>query len=139
MRSILSHLFVAALIGAPLAASAQPMNAPQSNTAAADQALHQEQGEVKNAYRSGNKKDIAQERSDQRGAYVADYEAHHPKKNRHGSSAEAKAAADRRLASAREGAKEAYRSGDQRAIAKARANERGASVGDYQADQQTPR
>lgn len=137
MRPILSHLLAAAVFAAPLAASAQASNNPPSNTAAADKALHQEQGEVKNAYRSGNKKDIAEERAEARDAYGADYAAHHPKKNRHGRQTAAQIAADRRLAAAHAEVKQAYESGDPKAIAKARAADRSASGADYQADHQT--
>lgn len=132
MRPILSHLLAAAVFAAPLAASAQ-----SSNTAAADKALHQEQSEVKSAYRSGNKKDIAKERAEARAAYGADYTAHHPKKKRHAHETAAQIAADRRLAAARAQVKQAYQSGDPKAIARAGAADRSASGADYHADHQT--
>ena len=88
-----------------------------------DQILDRERNETSQAYKSGDKAAIARQQTELRAAYLADWQADHPRTT---TSSNSVAEADRKLAAQRVATSAAYKTGDQKAIAKAKLDLRAA-------------
>jgi hypothetical protein len=127
-QSIIAMLCVGASLVAPAFATAQSSN----DAAQIDQQLNRDRAGEHAAYNSRNPAAIAAARAKARGDYRRDWQADHPR----GGCGRA-ANIDRRLSASRAATSAAYKSGDPKRIAAARAAARPDFAADYHSDSQS--